>query len=215
MVHGSTAARLWLIWPPNQTNKVVHDGQYGHSDGVLQRLDHGRFAVQLDGESIFVPAGWLHCVLTLNTSVLCGSDVEGLLSQNLPSIQAEIAAGTDREEAVAHSLNGMRNVLVNGTGTERERVVGQFLVNLSRDHRYLRDDHGCWRQDLIEMFSDHNRMFRRCILCVVTGSTTVDTARLIDSSDHIIREHFEHGASAGNTGTQMACTGKRRKRGRT
>ncbi|KAK3614704.1 hypothetical protein LTR56_027076 [Elasticomyces elasticus] len=68
------AVKLWFFCP--HSNTIFLPRYYSQRDlGVFQDLRDGVFTVQLEGETMLIPLGALHCTLTLSPSLLIGSQV--------------------------------------------------------------------------------------------------------------------------------------------
>ncbi|KAK3614802.1 hypothetical protein LTR56_026985 [Elasticomyces elasticus] len=118
-----TAVKLWFFWP--HSNTIVLPRYYSQRDtGVFQDLRDGIFIVQLEGETMLIPLGVLHCTLTLSPSLLIGSQFsfhDGFwLDRQLTSFRSELAADTDSTKrctphvALSHAVaQGLDNRLPN------------------------------------------------------------------------------------------------------
>ncbi|KAK0769891.1 hypothetical protein LTR59_016776, partial [Friedmanniomyces endolithicus] len=61
--------KLWFFWPHSNTTYLPN--HYSHRDkAFFQHLRDGMFMVQLDGETMLVPLGVLHCTFTVMPSLL-------------------------------------------------------------------------------------------------------------------------------------------------
>lgn len=180
----------------SQINQVVHSGKYGDASSVLCRLEGGRFGVQLAGESIHVPSGCLHWVLTMESCLLLGFDIEAPLIGELPSIQSDVAAGANPRIVIGQHLQRLRIALFQGTQAQQETFAGCFLHNLQRDHVYLRNSRGRWNKQLQAIFTQHRESSRGCILCVVTGQAA-DARNDVNPLTHAVRYHFENNGDEG------------------
>lgn len=191
----STPARLWVLWHPSQTNRLVYEGNYGESEAVFPRLEGGRFVVQRNRESIFIPANWPHCVLTMEGSTLSGSDVHGSTPWDLPSVQSEVAAGADEKEAVEFHYERMKETLRSDDAQQHERCADVFLTNLRRDSCYWRNRSGHWNDKLVALFTDSWEKTGRCALCAATGSSSNLTSETGERERHVISYHLQNGGT--------------------
>lgn len=106
--------KIWFFWPKSQTSKVAYNGEYGNTRPVMKQLQHGRFAGQRAGESIYVPKDWLHLVISSKPCVLYGSNIEIPHARDLPYLQPEIFSGYDARDLSQNYISSLRDALLDG-----------------------------------------------------------------------------------------------------
>ncbi|KXS99769.1 hypothetical protein AC578_5889 [Pseudocercospora eumusae] len=185
------AVKLWLFWPPSEARRMVQDDELVGDSALMTRLQDASFALQRRGESIFVPAGWLHWVYTLHSSVLYGGSVDIPGIGRPMMIQADTAMGMTKAEAVRMYVSNMRKVLENGREKHKDRNVQSMLDNLQRDAKYLRTS-GIWNAGLIKALVEDVQRTGSCRICRVVGSVPERYTTSKNIQQHIVRAHFEN-----------------------
>ncbi|KAK1089264.1 hypothetical protein LTR33_000143 [Friedmanniomyces endolithicus] len=113
--------KLWFFWPHSNTTYLPN--HYTHRDKAFFRhLRDGMFMVQLEGETMLVPLGVLHCTFTVMPSLLVGSQFSfhnGFwLDRQLVGFRSELAADINAtDQCTPHAalsraiVRGMENRL--------------------------------------------------------------------------------------------------------
>ena len=99
--------KLWALYPPTKHNLDLfyqRQGQESKFRSLFDKLECARFVVTTNGDTLYLPSGWLHAVVTVRSGYLAGINWNQWTDITTVSTVARFEASTRLGEAEVSPL---------------------------------------------------------------------------------------------------------------